>query len=185
MFCPRCGRPIKETANFCGGCGLSKSEIENYIKTKSNTEIKPETTPVTQPIEEINSEINNAVVNEISNENIIDIQPECVECENTQQDTTSAQTNTYTNPQQEQNYSKENPQPAVCEKSQNVSTFDFFLTMVIAGIPIIGLIYLVYLAIQDNNVNKRSFARASLLMLLFTSIIGIMFFVGILFSALI
>ena len=28
MFCPRCGRPVSRTANFCGGCGLPKAEIE-------------------------------------------------------------------------------------------------------------------------------------------------------------
>ena len=28
MFCPRCGRPVSRAANFCGGCGLPKAEIE-------------------------------------------------------------------------------------------------------------------------------------------------------------
>ena len=30
MFCPRCGRAVNENANFCGGCGLSRVEIEKF-----------------------------------------------------------------------------------------------------------------------------------------------------------
>ena len=32
MFCPRCGRPVSDTANFCGGCGLPKAEIERMCQ---------------------------------------------------------------------------------------------------------------------------------------------------------
>ncbi len=35
MFCPRCGRPVSDTANFCGGCGLPRAEIEKMNSAKS------------------------------------------------------------------------------------------------------------------------------------------------------
>ena len=48
MFCPRCGRAVSEKANFCGGCGLSRGEIENYIRM---------TQPAQQPAEEVKTEV--------------------------------------------------------------------------------------------------------------------------------
>ena len=40
MFCPRCGRAVNAEANFCGGCGLSKAEIERYLKSLSKIQRK-------------------------------------------------------------------------------------------------------------------------------------------------
>ena len=37
MFCPRCGRAINENANFCGGCGLSRAEIEKFVQASKVT----------------------------------------------------------------------------------------------------------------------------------------------------
>ena len=49
MFCPRCGRAVNETSNFCGGCGLSRAEIEKYMVKTEAAQPQPEvkTEPVT------------------------------------------------------------------------------------------------------------------------------------------
>ncbi|MBR2503982.1 MAG: hypothetical protein IKB62_07655, partial [Oscillospiraceae bacterium] len=65
----------------------------------------------------------------------------------------------------------------------NLSTVDFIWMMIIAGIPVVGLIYLIVLAFQNDNTNKRSYARASLIISIFASIIGMVFVLGFLLSA--
>ena len=45
MFCPRCGRPVSEGANFCGGCGLPRREIERYARQKARQMSTPRVTP--------------------------------------------------------------------------------------------------------------------------------------------
>ena len=42
MFCPRCGRAVNETSNFCGGCGLSRAEIEKYMVKTEAAQPQPE-----------------------------------------------------------------------------------------------------------------------------------------------
>ena len=36
MYCPRCGRPVSDNANFCGGCGLPRAEILKYSRNNSS-----------------------------------------------------------------------------------------------------------------------------------------------------
>lgn len=194
MFCPRCGRQVNETANFCGGCGLSKIEIEKYAQPKNNAET----------VSGDNSECNSTVeCNECSSQENTESeinQYSAVE-NNVDNQETSSQENTYTQPNTEASYTQSNTdysyqsrtnnsytqqntsQSTISEKNQNMSTVDFIWTIIISGIPIVGFIYLIYLAIQDNNINKRSFARATLIVGAFCILISILFFSGILFSA--
>ena len=41
MICPRCGRSVGEAANFCGGCGMPKTEIITYYATKQEQPAAP------------------------------------------------------------------------------------------------------------------------------------------------
>ena len=45
MFCPRCGRPVSEGANFCGGCGLPRREIERYARQQRQEMQTPAVAP--------------------------------------------------------------------------------------------------------------------------------------------
>ena len=36
MYCPRCGLPVSDNANFCGGCGLPRAEILKYSRNNSS-----------------------------------------------------------------------------------------------------------------------------------------------------
>ena len=69
-------------------------------------------------------------------------------------------------------------------REEAVSTVDFIWMMVISAIPVIGFIYLIYLALQNDNTNKRSYARATLILSIFAVVISIVFSVGFMLSGL-
>ena len=50
MFCPRCGRPVSDIANFCGGCGLPKAEIEKAYREKAEQMPAPVAAPDNEPV---------------------------------------------------------------------------------------------------------------------------------------
>ena len=56
--------------------------------------------------------------------------------------------------------------------------------LLISSIPVVGLIYLIYLAIQDNNTNKRSYARATLIISLFAVVVSFVFIIGFIIAGL-
>ncbi|MBP1552270.1 MAG: hypothetical protein J6C04_08330, partial [Oscillospiraceae bacterium] len=69
-------------------------------------------------------------------------------------------------------------------KNENLSTVDFIWMLLISSIPVVGLIYLIYLAIQDNNTNKRSYARATLIISLFAVVVSFVFIMGFIIAGL-
>ena len=183
MFCPRCGRAINENANFCGGCGLSRAEIEKYINATATqeqpaepavsepmvTETPAEETPVAEPTTEATETTYSYTA------------PEGAEYHYT------AQTNPANNPTQPVAEAAKPTAECTAEKpakSENLSTVDFICMMLISSIPLVGLIYIIYLAIQNNNTNKRSYARATLIISLFAAIVGIVFALGFIISGL-
>lgn len=46
MFCPRCGRPVNENANYCGGCGMPKADIIKYLERQREALKTPAIPPV-------------------------------------------------------------------------------------------------------------------------------------------
>ena len=243
MFCPRCGRAVSETSNFCGGCGLSRTEIEKYIvKTEApKAEAEPRTVhwesapaqemPKAEPVKTETAEAvkagpaaeaakAEAAPNFAEAEIIADAAKETEEAkarqsaeestsktynsayeyrytaENIRQDnatdtqqTSAENANGYsgetaqpkTEPQQTQPEFSYVP-PVKEVKNENLSTVDFLWMMIIAGIPVAGLVYLIYLALQNDNTNKRSYARASLIISVFASVISIVFIIGFMLS---
>lgn len=216
MYCPRCGRPVNTEANFCGGCGLSKVEIEKYLqKTQPQQEVQqpqpemPKTEPVfTQP-EAPKAEPVFTEPEAVKEETVFEQVKETVQEEPSFAETEAAkeaqQKAEYTAPNYNQysytsanSYSQQNTAtnantytPPVEEikpeikKEVPLSTVDFIWMLVISGLPVIGLIYIIYLAVQDNNINKRSYARATLIIALFSCIIALVFAVGVIAAGLI
>ncbi|MBR6518947.1 MAG: hypothetical protein IKT63_04675 [Oscillospiraceae bacterium] len=202
MFCPRCGRSVNETSNFCGGCGLSRAEIEKYIvKTEvpqpeaAQPEVKTEPRTVSwesapaQEVPKAESFAENTA--ETKAEEAKDMksteyhysyktatetqpkaEPSCTTAD-------SAQTQPKAEPKAEYSYAE----PVKEVKNENLSTVDFIWMMIISGIPVVGLIYLIVLAFSNDNTNKRSYARASLIISIFASVIGIVFLLGFMLSA--
>lgn len=179
MFCPRCGRAINETANFCGGCGLSKAEIEKFAQQNI----------AAQPAEETSAQAENAET--VYTQTTETEAPKAEEAAYAQTAETAAPV--YKTPEPEAPktetvppvYSYGNPQntadtahsaPAV--KNENLTTVDFIWMFIISAIPVVGFIYLIWLAVQNNNTNKRSFARATLIISLFSVLITAVFIIG-------
>ncbi len=211
MFCPRCGRTVNDTANFCGGCGLPKSEILKYHQEQM-------TTPVITPVQEIlpvnTDELDSTLsqlemqlndkpavpVNDYTTEvaddtNTIDdvITPsdfvrQEIKAEQ-QAETFSRPQYTYTTPQYpvyqmpQDNSAGENHSDFT-ETDHNLSTVDYIWMMLIASVPVIGLIYLLYTAFASENPNKRSFARAVLIVGIFSCLIAAVFAMGLVISQL-
>ena len=203
MFCPRCGRSVNETSNFCGGCGLSRAEIEKYIvKTAdpqpeaAQPEVKTEPRTVSwesAPAQEVpkaedfaenTAETKAEEANDIksteyhySYKTATEAQPKA-EPSYSYTPADSVQAEPEAEPKAEYSYAE----PVKEVKNENLSTVDFIWMMIISGIPVVGLIYLIVLAFSNDNTNKRSYARASLIMSIFASVIGVVFALGFILS---
>ena len=197
MFCPRCGRSVSETSNFCGGCGLSRAEIEKYIvKTEPQAEAaqpQPEVKAEPQTVSWESAPAQEAPeaesfaetkaeeakdIKHYSYKTAAEAQPKA-EPSYSYTTADSVQAEPKAEPKAEYSYAE----PVKEVKNENLSTVDFIWMMVISGIPVVGLVYLIYLAFQNDNTNKRSYARASLIVSIFASVIGIVFLLGFMLSA--
>ena len=201
MYCPRCGRPVNTEANFCGGCGLSKVEIEKYLqKTQPVQEVQPQPEmPKAEPVftasEEVKTEENTVFekLKELSQEDASFAEKEAAKEAQYKTEYTAPDYNqhAYTSASGNQQNTATNAYTAAAEeikeeskKEVPLSTVDFIWMMVIASIPVVNIIYLIYLAVQDNNINKRSYARATLIIALFSCIIALVFAVGVIAAGL-
>ena len=210
MFCPRCGRNVSDTANFCGGCGLPKAEILKYNRQMSTPEITP--APEVKPVsyDELDSTVsqleaqlkNDAAVSvtdytteQANDTNTIDdvITPSDFvqqEIKNEQTaDTGYGQSQysyqapeypVYHLPESETAVPEENP----VHTDFTLSTVDYIWMMLIASVPVIGFVYLMYTAFAAENPNKRSYARAVLIIGIFACLIATVFAMGLIMSQL-
>lgn len=205
MFCPRCGRPVSRTANFCGGCGLPKAEIERMSQ--------PAPQPVQVDINELDATISQLEgdltgINPVENyttetdvntnnvENSLESkekEPISLEFEDsTQPGQSEFSANAPVHPMYEQGGSEsrvqhENrytvPQTQQTAADQTLSTTDFVWMMLVSGIPVIGLIYLIYLGfVQQENANKRAYARATMIIVVFGILISVVFALGVMMT---
>ena len=205
MFCPRCGRPVSRTANFCGGCGLPKAEIERMSQ--------PAPQPVQVDINELDATISQLEgdltgINPVENyttetdvntnnvENSLESkekEPISLEFEDsTQPGQSEFSANAPVHPMYEQGGSEsrvqhENrytvPQTQQTAADQTLSTTDFVWMMLVSGIPVIGLIYLIYLGfVQQENANKRAYARATMIIVVFGILISVVFSLGVMMT---
>lgn len=190
MFCPRCGRPVSDAANFCGGCGLPKTEILRLIQEKEKKEAL--NTPVQETPENLithgmpvqpDEDIGN--ITPVISQDSLPVQPQDAMQEDVQSQAEYAGAQTYQNPSINDYTTQNNNAPQKFNTDQNLSTVDFIWMMILSCLPFIGLFYAIYLAfIQDKNINKRSYGRAFLLIGLFSFLIGFVFLFGFISSQL-
>lgn len=174
MFCPKCGRPVNENANFCGGCGLSKREIEEQL-SKQTAQVYAE--PVFEKAPEKTGEVENFVEQPFPTDVEFKDVPNDVEEPVVPKAVVQAPP-VYSQPQPQPQPQYPAPDTGI-SKEKSLSTIDFVWMMVFTSIPFFGLFYLIYLAfIQNDNINKRSYARAIFIIDLFCIALGFMFFVG-------
>ncbi len=213
MFCPRCGRPVSDIANFCGGCGLPRAEIEKANRVNvapvENT-VKPDVDifDIDSEISKLENDLSGAVpvvdynTEQAEDTNSITTPSDFIRQEIKEENINKGETlgfgqseYSYNRPNH-YNYTdkKENTVPPKTtyaqreyeketEKDQNLSPADFIWMMLISGLPVIGMLYIFWLAfIQKDNVNKRSYARAVLIITLFSFIMVFVFAMGLIFS---
>lgn len=218
MFCPRCGRPLSPTANFCGGCGMPKSEIEKVRPVQPQPAAVKET-----DINELNSTISRLEadltgVNPIENytidaavntntdteqsENFTDririaienqYEPQ-TESEDTEEIGSAEETaystqseysrNAPQHPMYTQSTYTPSRQPVLQEETvsqvdQTLTTVDFVWMLLISSIPVVGLFYIIYQAfVQQENMNRRAWARATMIVAIFGFAMAAVFSVG-------
>lgn len=210
MFCPRCGRPVSPTANFCGGCGLPKAEIEKAIQPQ----VQPVQTQMTETdINEINSTLSQLEgdltgidpVENYTTDTTVNTNTDAAVAEDFAQEITLTVENQYAEKQEnlysgQSDYSRNAPQHPYYTQTekegplrpvrqpgehreqtdnQNLSTVDFVWMLLISSIPVVGLFYVIYQAfVQKENVNKQSWARATMIVALFGALLGLVFAMG-------
>ena len=237
MFCPRCGRPVNAEANFCGGCGLSRIEIEKYLsKTAPQQPVQeaPQQEVSQQAVQDVPQQetvLNSTVFSEDAEEKIPQPQQEPQQSSATETNhvfwqsepakseepaekatentADNATTSAYTDNNCTYAYSYKKAESTDCaahssntqsstaqntantadavftaaaeevKKEAPLTTVDFIWMLVLSSLPVIGLIYLIYLAVQNNNINKRSFARATLIVAVFAFVITFVFAIGV------
>ncbi len=204
MFCPRCGRPVSDIANFCGGCGLPRADIEKAAVDSQPVNNTTSTTSVY--IEEINKEIEKlendlsgrVSVNDYNTDvpddtNNITTPSDFIRQEIKEENKTAdfgrsrysynrPSHYNYT-PAQNTVFEQEPAEDVSEEKNQNLSTVDFIWIMLISGLPVVGMMYIIWLAfIQKDNVNKQSYARAVLIFMAFSFALAMVFAMGLIIT---
>lgn len=218
MFCPRCGRTVSETANFCGGCGLPRAEILKYHQSQMATPVIPPVQVEQPPVQEIESTITQ-LENRLNEDNTVpvnDYTTEAADDTNTIADTVTPSDFIRQEIKAEQKatedsdrvkygqsrYSYHAPVYPEAEKTEQpytpdysayreeeekdytMSTVDYIWMMIISAVPVVGFIYLLYNAFAAENPNKRSYARAVLIVGIFSCLIAAVFAMGLVMSQL-
>ena len=212
MVCPRCGRTVSETANFCGGCGLPKAEVERLIKLSQPQPVeKIDIAEIDSTIQQLEGDLTginpvenyttdadvntNKVENDfVASEIQLEIQPEVqqnayryqapeVQAEVQSEYSANAPKHPYYYADTRVEQPVELPKvPA--EDKNSLTTVDFIWMMLISGIPVIGFFYLLYNAfIQKESTTKSAWAKATLIIAAFALLLSLVFSMGIIMTS--
>ena len=203
MFCPRCGHRVSDTANFCGGCGLPRAEI---IKLTQPVAPAPQPEPANTDIDDLNSTISQLEGDLTGLDTLEDYTTDStISTNKVENDFASSELrlelensieNAPVHPAYESSYSAQNDysysQPGKADedmeiimteedfREEAVSTVDFIWMMIISGIPVIGFIYLIYIAfVQKENTTKSAWAKATLIICAFAFVLSLVFSMGV------
>ena len=211
MLCPRCGRTVSETANFCGGCGLPRAEVERLIKmSQPQPEAKIDIADVNSTIQQLEgdltginpvenyttfTDVNTNKVDEIKESDIrLEVNPvvePAAEQMYTAPEATAVQSEYSRNaPKHPYYYAQtrvEQPVEVPAEPaavSDSLSTVDFIWMMLISGVPVVGFFYLLYQAfVQKESTTKSAWAKATLIIAVFAALLGLVFSMGIMLTS--
>ena len=186
MYCPRCGRPVSDNANFCGGCGLPRAEILKYSRNNSSDNNRQKA-----------EENNNVSTEDKSNEDSFNKSAESRETRHTSQnnytgDYGTSQNNyssgTYSNYNQNYNtgFSGNDYYTGGYEKAEStdpLTVVDYLWMMIISGIPVVGIVYILYTAFAGQNINNKNWAKAMLILAIFGFVLAFVFIFGVISAA--
>ena len=153
MICPNCGRQISDTAKFCSGCGMPIDSSAAENDKISNSAV----------ISENAQSPTDFGVNRGKNGGVWGKSGEFYAGENTVGRKTA-----------------EKAKKRYDESPMAVS--DYLMTRVIAMIPLFGLIYLFYVIFTTDNINRKNHAISAVVMSVFSLILWVAFFTGVLFA---
>lgn len=181
--CKHCGALLSEKAKFCFECGTlidrNKQDEEKPViaslKDEQESESKSETpavnellmnTPSASKIEE-----NSPIINEKSGYIVQKSEEQQYNNQQKQQDNRYNQTNHFTG-------SKEQFNPYVTpppsdSKYAFMSIWSYVGMMILFSLPVIGFILAIIWACDSNNINRRNYARAVLVLIAITIIISV------------
>ncbi len=159
--CQQCGAALDPNAVFCKNCGTRVSEPAIIEKT-SNRNYSTYESPAANESTSANEGYVNGqtyshpdTVTPVSGEYVAHV---------------------YTSQSQDPAYEhRETPASGAAINTMPLSTGHYLLMMILAGIPVIGLIVMLVFAFSAENINRRNFARASLIILLLAIVLLIIF----------
>ncbi|MBQ3393569.1 MAG: hypothetical protein IJG64_00230 [Oscillospiraceae bacterium] len=199
MICPRCKRPVSDSANFCGSCGLPRAEIERFYRQQELLNIQD---PKAEDAEALADDLRSGLDgdNYSINDDIRTDGPTRTEhqgerrqafeenTENASYEPVNASEQPVEN-KMAYTYAPMDPPraPAVdmmdyegpSHTEEPLSTVDYIWMMILSAIPVFGFFYLIYLGFfQKLSTNKSNYAKAALIVTVFAFIVMILFFVS-------
>jgi hypothetical protein len=149
-FCPNCGSPLSDNVKFCPSCGSSVGAASAPPPPPS----APTPSAPTPPPSYNNTQPGNNY-----------------QAPQYQQPYNQQQYNNYQRPAAPQ---QNNYQPLQPDLSAPMSIGQYILTMIVFGIPIVGFIMmLVWSFSSSTNINKKNYARATLIMAIIGAVLMI------------
>ena len=64
-----------------------------------------------------------------------------------------------------------------------MTVVDYLWMMIISGIPIVGIVYILYTAFAGQNINKKNWAKAMLILAIFGFVLAFVFIFGVISAA--
>ena len=153
MICPNCGRQISDTAKFCSGCGMPIDSTAAENERVTNSAV----------ISENAQSPTDFGVNRGKNGGVWSESGEFYAGEKTGGRKTAEKVKKR------------------CDESP-MAVSDYLMTRVIAMIPLFGLIYLFYVIFTTDNINRKNHAISAVVMSVFSLILWVAFFTGVLFA---
>lgn len=69
------------------------------------------------------------------------------------------------------------------ESTDPLTVVDYLWMMIISGIPIVGIVYILYTAFAGQNINKKNWAKAMLILAIFGFVLAFVFIFGVISAA--
>ncbi|MBQ5534316.1 MAG: zinc ribbon domain-containing protein [Lachnospiraceae bacterium] len=198
MICPRCKRPVSDSANFCGSCGLPRAEIERFYRQQELLKIQvPQAEDAEALADDLQSSLDDDNYN--INDGIRTAEPEQHEptgdsraaFEEKEEKTSyepvyapeqkpqARMSYTYVpmDPPRAPSFDATDYEGPSSQTEEPLSTVDYIWMMILSAIPVFGFLYLIYLGFfQKISRSKSNYAKAALIVTIFAFLVMVLFF---------
>ena len=205
MICPRCKRPVSDSANFCGGCGLPRAEIERFYRQQELLNIQePKADEADALADDIRSSLdgdNYTINDEVRTDEPagqeqtgdrrtafeVKEEPETKEVGSydpvyaQEQKPTERMSYTYVpmDPPQAPEFEHTDYEGPSVRTEEPLSVVDYIWMMILSAIPVFGFFYIIYLGFfQKISKSKSNYAKATLIVTVFVFIVITLFLIS-------